>query len=78
MKNGHCMARPGGKLLNCRMVDTDLAFEKSEVEAEVTSVVDSIKNPKSGTINAPGVKEIIMDDPAAKGRIIIDEASNCA
>jgi len=68
----------GLKLINCRMVDTDLAFEKSEVEAEVTTVVDSIKNPKSGTIKVPGVKEVIMDDPAAKGRIIIAEASNCA
>ena len=55
-----------------------MAFEKSEVEAEVTTVVDSIKNPKSGTIKVPGVKEVIMDDPAAKGRIIIAEASNCA
>jgi hypothetical protein len=60
------------------MVDTDLAFEKSEVEAEVTTVVDSIKNPKSGTIKAAGVKEIIMDDPSAQGRIIVVEESNCA
>ena len=60
------------------MVDTDLAFEKSEVEAEVTTVVDSIKNPKSGTIKAAGVKEIIMDDSAAKGRIVITEESHCA
>ena len=73
------VAEPKGlKLINCRMVDTDLAFEKSAVEAEVTTVVDSIKNPKSGTIKVPGVKEVIMDDPAAKGRIIIAEASNCA
>ena len=68
----------GLKLINCRMVDTDLAFEKSEVEAEVTTVVDSIKNPKSGTIKAAGVKEIIMDDPSAQGRIIVVEESNCA
>ena len=68
----------GLKLINCRMVDTDLAFEKSEVEAEVTNVVDSIKNPKSGIIKVPGVKEIIMDDPAAQGRIILPRASRCA
>ena len=66
------------KLKNCRMVDTDLAFEKSEVEAEVTTVVDSIKNPKSGIIKVPGVKEIIMDDPAAQARIILPRASRCA
>ena len=68
----------GLKLINCRMVDTDLAFEKSEVEAEVTTVVDSIKNPKSGTIKVAGVKEIIMDDSAAKGRIVVTEESHCA
>ena len=68
----------GLKLKNCRMVDTDLAFEKSEVEAEVTTVVDSIKNPKSGIIKVPGVKEIIMDDPAAQGHIILPQASRCA
>ena len=58
------------KLINCEMIDTDLAFEKSEVEAEVTTVVDSIKNPKSGSIKVAGVKEIIMDDPEAKGEIV--------
>ena len=60
------------------MVDTDLAFEKSEVEAEVTTVVDSIKNPLFGTIKVLGVKEIIMDDPVVKGRIIMVEESHCA
>ena len=43
----------------------------SEVEADITTVVDSIKNPKSGVIRVPGAGEIIMDDPQAKGRIII-------
>ena len=58
------------KLVNCRMIDTDLAFEKSEVDAEIMNVVDSIKNPKKGVIRVAGVKEIIMDDPEAKGQII--------
>lgn len=62
----------GLRLINCRMIDTDLAFEKSEVEADVTTVVDSIKNPRSGIIKVPGVKEIIMNDNEAKGRIIIE------
>lgn len=51
------------KLVNCRMTDTDLAFEKSEV--------DSIKNPKAGRISVKGVKEMIMDDPDAKGEVVI-------
>lgn len=61
------------KLINCKMINTDFSFEKSEVEATVTTEVDSIKNPLSGTIRVPGVKEIIMDDPDAKGEIIVEE-----
>ncbi len=54
------------------MINCDLSFEKSDVEAEITTEVDSIKNPKSGTIKVPSVKEIIMDDPKAKGEIIVE------
>ena len=68
----------GLKLINCRMIDTDLAFEKSEVEAEITTVVDSIKNPKSGTIKVAGVKEVIMDDAEAKGNITFSQVAHCA
>ena len=64
----------GLKLVNCRMIQTDLAFEKSEVEASITTAVDSIKNPKSGCITASGAGEIIMDDPEARGQVIINEA----
>ncbi len=60
----------GLKIINCRMTDTDLAFEKSDVDADITTVVDSIKNPGSGVIRVAGVKEIIMDDPEAKGQVI--------
>lgn len=38
------------KLTNCEMIDTDLAFEKSELAATVTTRVMSIKNPLSGHI----------------------------
>ena len=54
------------------MINCDLSFEKSDVDAEVTTEVDSIKNPKSGVIRVPIVKEIIMDDPKAKGEIIVE------
>ncbi len=60
------------KLINCKMINCDLSFEKSDVEAEITTEVDSIKNPKSGTIKVPSVKEIIMDDLDAKGEIITE------
>ncbi len=35
------------KLIDCEMIDTDLSFEKSEVEATLTAPVMSIKNPLS-------------------------------
>ncbi len=59
------------KLVNCEMLDADLSFEKSEVEAELTAPIVSIKNPKSGYIKVPAVDELIMDDPEAKCRIIV-------
>lgn len=59
------------KLINCEMTDADLSFEKSEVEAEVTTPVISIKNPKSGYIKVPAVEELIMDDPEAKCKVVV-------
>ncbi len=61
----------GLKLIDCRMENADLCFEKSDVEATVTTPVISIKNPRSGTITLPSSVEIIMDDPDAAGRVII-------
>lgn len=60
------------KLIDCEMVDTDLSFEKSEVEATVTAPILSIKNPLSGRIVAPAVGEIIRDDEASHGEIIVE------
>ncbi|MBE5890342.1 MAG: DUF3737 family protein [Lachnospiraceae bacterium] len=59
------------KLINCKMVEADFAFEKSEVEATVTTPVISIRNPKCGTISVPAVSELIMDDPDAKGEVVV-------
>ena len=61
----------GLKLVNCRMEGCDLAFEKSYTEAEITTKVDSIKNPYKGTITVPEVGEIIRDDPKSDGVIIV-------
>lgn len=61
----------GLKQVNCKMEGTELSFEKSEVEAEINSQVDSIKNPADGVIKVLGVGEIIMDDPNAKGKIVV-------
>ena len=51
------------------MTDCDLAFERSEVEAVVTTPVVSIKNPLSGHITVPAVGEIIRDISGADGVI---------
>lgn len=51
------------KLINCTMEDTDLAFEYSDVDADVRGNVVSIKNPKSGKIIVDSVGEIIREDP---------------
>lgn len=62
----------GLKLINCRMEGCDLAFEKSFAEAEITTRVDSIKNPYTGTIRVPEVGEIIRNDPKSDGVIIVN------
>ena len=61
------------KLINCTMEDCDLAFEYSEVEAQIKGNVDSIKNPKSGTITVDSVGEIINEDSIMEvnGKVIV-------
>ena len=63
------------KLVDCEMVDTDLCFEKSQVEATITTPVVSIKNPYEGNIYLPSVGEFIRDDTRAQGRVIIGGSS---
>ena len=60
----------GLKLIHCEMEDTDLCFEKSEVEASITTPVISIKNPLSGRISVPSVGEVIRDDNQSKGEVV--------
>ncbi len=66
------------RLVNCEMIDTDLCFERSDVEATLTSPVVSIKNPLSGHIYVPAVGEIIMDISDAKGEIVMRKKCCCA
>ena len=51
------------KLINCTMEDADLAFEYSDVEADIKGHVISIKNPRSGIIVVDSVGEIIRENP---------------
>ena len=67
-----CYCR-GLKLIDCEMIDTDLAFERSEVEASITTPVISIKNPLSGHITVPAVGEIIRDIQGADGTVRVQK-----
>ena len=60
------------KLINCSMTDADLAFEKSTVDATVTTPVVSIKNPTAGRIVLPSVGEVILTDENAKCEIVTE------
>lgn len=58
----------GLRLVGCRMEDCDLAFERSHVQAEVTTPVVSVKNPLAGSkITLPAVGEVIRDIEGATG-----------
>lgn len=58
------------------MIDTDLSFEYSDVDAKIIGNVVSIKNPKSGKIIVDSVGEIIKEDSIMEDNceIIIKEA----
>ncbi len=62
-------------LINCTMEDTDLAFEYSDVQATVQGHILSVKNPRSGTITADSVGEIITGDAVMEctGQVILRE-----
>ena len=49
-------------LVNCTMEETDLSFEYSSVNATIKGEVLSVKNPKSGRIEADGYGEVILAD----------------
>ena len=52
----------GVTLVNCKLVNTDLAFEYSSVNADICSSVLSVKNPREGVISAESIGEIILDE----------------
>lgn len=64
----------GLRLIDCEMVDADLAFEKSDVTATLLSPVVSIKNPRFGRIVLPAVGEVIRDDEASQGEIVVQNS----
>lgn len=60
---------------NCRLVNTTLAFEYSDCDVEIKGKVESVFNPKGGSIKADVIGELIMDER----RIVIDQTKiDCA
>ena len=49
------------KMINCKLVNTTLAFEYSDVTAEISSDIDSVFNPSSGTITCGQIGELIIE-----------------
>ena len=47
-------------LIDCTMESCDLAFEYSGVKAKIVGAVDSVKNPRSGYIEADEIGEVIV------------------
>ncbi len=53
----------GLKMINCRLLDTDLSFEYCEnIDADIIDEIVSVKNPTSGVIKAKAIKELIIDE----------------
>ena len=47
---------------NCKLINTTLAFEYAkDIDAEITTKIDSVFNPTSGTITAPEIETLIVE-----------------
>lgn len=46
---------------DCKLINTTLAFEYSSVNAQITSKINSVLNPSSGTITAESIDELIIE-----------------
>ncbi len=51
---------------NCRLINTNLAFEYTQADVEIVGAVDSVFNPKGGIIRADRIGELIMDGRKVK------------
>jgi hypothetical protein len=49
------------KMMNCKLLNTTLAFEYSTVDAEISSRIESVLNPSGGEIHAAEIGELILE-----------------
>ncbi|MBO4927679.1 MAG: DUF3737 family protein [Clostridiales bacterium] len=52
----------GLTMKNCKLINTTLSFEYSDVDATIEGHIDSVKNPSSGRISAASIGELIMEE----------------
>ena len=61
-------------LIDCTMgEDADLAFEYSDVHANLQGTVHSVKNPRSGQITADRIGQIILEDSIMDTNCVITQ-----
>lgn len=46
-------------MVNCKLINTTLAFEYSTVDAQIVNTVDSVLNPSGGIIRADKIGKLI-------------------
>ena len=68
-------------MVKCKLNNTDLCFEYcSDIDADIITSIESVKNPYSGIIRAPEIKELILQeefiDPKETKIVIGDEYGN--
>ena len=60
------------KLINCTMSNSNLAFEYSDVDADVRSHVDSIRNVLSGKVVVDSLGEYVQDEHVFECKGIVE------
>ena len=60
------------KLINCTMSNSNLAFEYSDVEADVRSHVDSIRNVLNGKVVVDSLGEYVQDEHVLECKGIVE------
>lgn len=66
------------KLIDCITEACDLAFEYSEVEADIIGSVVSVKNPHAGYITADSIGAILLEDSVMENTCVITERGKSA
>lgn len=60
------------KMINCKLTNANLAFEYSDVDADIRSHVDSIKNVLSGKVVCDSYGELVNEDPVYKCEGVVE------